>query len=371
MRVLHVISDRNIGGAGVLLCTLLRNFDPRRIESTVLLPKNSLLKERILALGVDVWELEEECDRFSFASVREISGVIHRTGAQLLHANAALCARIAAKRCHIPVVHTRHCCFPPRGIWKNSILRHLGGVINRSLSDRVIATAEAAAEDLSLLGIPPQQIEVVINGSPAIREIGEQEQRRARERFGIQKGEFVVGICARLEECKGHRTFFEAAKLVMERLPTVSFRFLVVGTGTQRQALEAYCQSLGIAPFVRFTGFVEDMATVYRLLRINVNCSTGTETSCLALSEGMSAGVPMIASDYGGNRSMIGDGHAGFLFPVGDANALADAILRIASDINLENAMRREARARYEAHYTAKEMSQRVAHLYEELLLKS
>ena len=55
MRVLHVISDRNIGGAGVLLCNLLRNFDPRRIESTVLLPKNSLLKERILALGVDVW----------------------------------------------------------------------------------------------------------------------------------------------------------------------------------------------------------------------------------------------------------------------------------------------------------------------------
>lgn len=371
MRVLHVISDRNIGGAGVLLCNLLQNFDSEQIQSTVLLPKDSLLKERLLALGVQVREIVEDCDRLSGASVREISCLIKEMGAELLHANAALSARIAAKRCHIPVVHTRHCCYPPQGIWRYPAVRRMGGFFNRRLSDRVIATAEAAARDLSLLGIPPQSIEVIINGSTAVREVKEQELEAARARFGIQKGEFVVGICARLEECKGHRTFFEAAKLVMERLPTVSFRFLVVGTGSQRQALEAYCQSLEIAPFVRFTGFVEDMATVYRLLRINVNCSTGTETSCLALSEGMSAGVPMIASDYGGNRSMIGDGHAGFLFPAGDAEELADAICRIASDINLENAMRRAAKARYEAHYTAKEMSQRVAHLYEELLLKS
>ena len=80
----------------------------------------------------------------------------------------------------------------------------------------------------------------------------------------------------------------------------------------------------------------------------------------------------MIASDYGGNIDMIGDGHAGFLFPAGDACALANAIVRVVEDINLENAMRRAARERFEAHYTAKEMSQQVTHLYEEVLsLKS
>lgn len=372
MKVLHVISDRNIGGAGILLCNLLQCFDPRRIESTVLLPKDSLLKPRILELGIKVGELEQECDRFCAASVREIRQWIQRTGAELLHANAALSARIAAKKQGIPVVHTRHCFYPPAGIWRFPAARWVGGFFNRRLSDRVIATAGAAASNLRKMGIPTEKIEVIINGSLEPRAVEAWELAAARVRFGIQPKDFVIGICARLEECKGHRTFFEAAKLAMERLPQIPFRFLVVGTGSLREELEEYCQILGIAPFVRFTGFVEDMAIIYRLLRLNVNCSTGTETSCLALSEGMSAGVPMIASDYGGNIDMIGDGHAGFLFPAGDACALANAIVRVVEDINLENAMRRAARERFEAHYTAKEMSQQVTHLYEEVLsLKS
>lgn len=368
MKVLHVLSDRNIGGAGVLLCNLLQSFDAERIQSTVLLPRDSLLKPRISELGIEVGELERDCDGFSMASVREIRRWIRQTGAELLHANAALSARIAARQQGIPVVHTRHCCYPPSGIWRFSTVRWMGGFFNRRLSDRVIATAQAAALDLGTMGIPSDKIRVIINGSLEARAVEAWELAAARVRFGIKPEDFVIGICARLEECKGHRTFFEAAKQVMERLPWVPFRFLVVGAGSQREKLEEYCQSLGIAPFVRFTGFVEDMAVIYRLLRINVNCSTGTETSCLALSEGMSAGVPMIASDYGGNTDMIGDGRAGFLFPAGDACGLANAIVRIAEDINLENAMRRGAKERFEAHYTAKEMSQQVTHLYEEVL---
>ena len=110
------------------------------------------------------------------------------------------------------------------------------------------------------------------------------------------------------------------------------------------------------------------MATVYRLLRVNVNCSMGTETSCLALSEGMSAGVPAVVSDYGGNRAMIGESHAGIVYPVGNANALADAIGRIVCDPALELQMRRAARERYEQYYTASAMTEQVTRIYERML---
>ena len=117
-----------------------------------------------------------------------------------------------------------------------------------------------------------------------------------------------------------------------------------------------------------FTGFVRDMAPVYRLMRVNVNCSQGTETSCLALSEGMSAGVPAVVSNYGGNQAMIGESKAGFVVPMGDFIAFADAVWRIAQDAELEQTIRAAAYERYLKHYTAQTMADRVTEVYERLL---
>ena len=110
------------------------------------------------------------------------------------------------------------------------------------------------------------------------------------------------------------------------------------------------------------------MAPIYRLLDLNVNCSRGTETSCLALSEGMSASLPFLATDFGGNVAMLGKSEAGFLFPIDDAETLASLILRIATDQKLFLRMRNAARARYETKYTATRMSEHLVAVYEDLI---
>lgn len=365
MKVLHVISDENIGGAGVLLTSLLRNFDRARVQSVVALPRGSALCERIGELDIPTCELAYPCDRLSASSVRELTDLIRTQKVDIVHANAALSARWAGRRCGAIVMHTRHCCYPPTGIWRLGAVRWLGGFWNRALSDRVIATADAAAENLMMLGIPRERIDVIINGSEAVREVSDSELEAARARWGISPDDFTVGICARLEPCKGHETFLRAAKRLTEEYPYRSFRFLIVGDGSRRAELEVTCETLGLESSVCFTGFVKDVALIYRLLRVNVNCSSGTETSCLAVSEGMSAGVPAIVSDYGGNRAMIGDSMAGIVYPVGNADALADAIGRIASDPALEARMRRAARERYESSYTAAAMTESVTRVYE------
>ena len=145
MKVLHVISDTNIGGAGVLLHTLLRNFDRTRVQSAVALPQGSALQARISELDIPIYPLSHTCDRLSPASIREICLIATAEGFEVIHANAALAARVAGRLSHVPVVHTRHCCYPPMGIWRIPPVRRLGGMINRMLSDRVIATADAAA----------------------------------------------------------------------------------------------------------------------------------------------------------------------------------------------------------------------------------
>ncbi len=364
MRVLHVISDENIGGAGVLLTSLLRNFDRTRVESFVALPERSALASRVRDANTVTYFLHHPVDRVSWGSVNEMRRLISMVMPDIVHTNAAVSARIAARLCRKPIIHTRHCCFPLRGAWRFAPVRMLGGAWNRMLSDRVIATAEAAKHDLGELGIPEQKIRVIINGSEPIRELSGEELQKTYRQWGLSPNDFTVGICARLVACKGHRTFLQAARLLCDVAPLISFRFLIVGEGEERENLERYAKDLYLSERVLFTGFVEDMATVYRVLRINVNCSNGTETSCLALSEGMSAEVPCIVSDYGGNRAMIGDSMAGFVYPVGDAVMLAKLILRIATDRELERKMRRAAYDRYMECYTARGMADEVTELY-------
>lgn len=368
MKVLHVISDENIGGAGVLLSNLLSCFDREKVDSIVALPCGSKLAPRLHKMGVSVFHLSEVCQRLSPNSILELSRIIKQNDVNLVHTNAAVSARVAARLCGVPVLHTRHCYFPHEGILVNSLVRRIAGFGNRLLSDHVIATAEAAAQNLRELGIPEKKMSIIINGSLPVREVDEETLKSTKEQFGIKEGDFTVGICARLEDCKGHDTFLSAAAILKERNPQIPFRFLIIGDGNRRRELERLAHNLSLDNSVIFTGFVSDMAPIYRILRINVNCSRGTETSCLAISEGMSVGLPTIATSYGGNVAMIEESEAGILFPVGDAEALANAILQIAKNPEREERMKQAARERYLSCFTAEKMSREVESVYENLL---
>ena len=360
MKILYVISDRNIGGAGIQLLNVLRHLDRHAFAVTVALPFRSRLRERLIELRVPVRELETPCEVLTRRSVCELVSVIRSEAPDIVHTNAAIAARVAGRLCGCRVVFTRHCAYPAAANATPLCAR----IANRLLTDRAIATAAAAARDLLAMGVPSGAITVILNGSDPVREVSADELDRWRSRLRLEPDDFCVGICARLEPCKGHDVFLRAAKIALGRMPQRHFRFLVIGEGSRRAALERFAVSEGLSDAVRFTGFVSDVAPLYRLLRLHVSASRGTETSCLAVSEAMSAGVPELVSDYGGNREMIGASRAGMVLPVGDPSALADAICQVASDRALEDAMRLAARDRYCRFFTAERMTQQLMAVY-------
>lgn len=360
MKILYVISDRNIGGAGIQLLNILRHLDRREFRVTVALPFRSRLRARLIAMRVPVRELECRCEELSPRAVCEMLSVIRAERPDIVHTNAAVAARIAARLCGRRVVFTRHCAYPALAN-ATPLCARLG---NRLLTDRAVATAAAAARDLVAMGVPSGAISVILNGSDPVREVSVDELAAVRARLRLESDDFCVGICARLEPCKGHDVFLRAAQLAKARMPHRRFRFLIVGDGSLREGLERLTAQLGLSEAVRFTGFVSDVAPLYRLMRIHVNASRGTETSCLAVSEAMSAGVPELVSDYGGNREMIGESTAGIVFPQGSAPALADAICRIAGDKELETSMRHAAVERYRRLFTAERMTNRLMEMY-------
>ena len=360
MKILYVISDRNIGGAGIQLLNILRHLDRREFTVAVALPFGSRLRARLIGMHVRVVELEYPCQEIGARSVCELCSVIRRFRPDIVHTNAAVSARIAGKLCGCRVVFTRHCAYPLQAAATPFCAR----IGNRLLTDRAIATAAAAARDLVAMGVPPETITVILNGSDPVREVPAVELAAWRKRLALEPDDYCVGICARLEACKGHDVFLLAAKLAKERMPRRRFRFLIVGDGRRRAELERLAASLRLSDDVRFTGFIDDVSPIYRLLRIHVSASRGTETSCLAVSEAMSVGVPEIVSDYGGNREMIGSDPCGIVFPAGDAAALASAICTVASDPSLESSMRRAALSRYSRLFTSSRMVDRLTEVY-------
>jgi glycosyltransferase involved in cell wall biosynthesis len=188
-----------------------------------------------------------------------------------------------------------------------------------------------------------------------------------RQSLGLTERHFVVGMPARLEHYKGQSTVLEAAARCKNAAPDM--RFLFLGDGSQIGRYQQLAKTLDIEDRVRFCGFVDDLAPYYALMNVNVNASFGTETSSLSLSEGMSVGVPALASRYGGNPRMIESGVNGFLFPPHDAKALADLLLRLHDDLALLHSLSEGALRLYRERFTAEAMVRQVEGLYTRLVV--
>ena len=137
-----------------------------------------------------------------------------------------------------------------------------------------------------------------------------------------------------------------------------------------RTELEREAKRLGLSNVICFTGFVEDVAPYVSLMDIHVNCSVGTETSSLAISEAMSLGIPTVASDFGGNPYMVRDGENGFLYPKGNDEALAEKIRVLASAPKLYKQVSKGARRRFEQELNAACMTKKTEQLYARLFRK-
>ncbi len=366
MKVIEAISDTNIGGAGRLLLTRLKNSNRDEIETAVILPRGSRLEQKLCELGVKTYAVDGCIDKsFDISAVRKIRDIIKEVEPDIVNAHGCMSARLAAWLCRAPIrIHTRHCTYPVPRIIKTPPIKQLVGGVSMLLSNRAIAVADAARKDLTLMGVSEERIRVIINGVDPLRKYSDEERYNVRSELGLE-GHFAVGICARLEKCKDHECFLRAARILCRE--DDRYRFVIIGDGSLMTDLRQLACSLGITDRVIFTGFTDDVEKYFNSLDLNVNCSVGTETSSLALSEGMSIGLPAVASSYGGNPYMVRHGENGFIYTKGDFAELADMIRRIANDKSLYKRMSHAAEARYASELNSKKMTAETESLYREL----
>lgn len=368
IRVLNIISDTNIGGAGRVILNYLNYTDKSRFETLVAVPRGSLLKEPLEQAGAKVYEVDGMADRsYHKDDVKLLKELIRRVKPNLVHTHGSFSGRIAARRCHVPVVYSRHSAFPvpaklkyPPGRWVNKL-------VNEHYADRIIAVSPATKDNLTDGGISPKKITVVMNGVAPVERISPEERAALRRELNIPEGCVVFGILARIEDYKGHLYLVEAARLLKARGQT-NFRVLIAGTGAFEAQVARAVREAQVEDVVQMLGFRSDVARLLGTLDVQLNASYGTEATSLALLEGMSLGLPTIASDYGGNPWVIRDGEEGILFPSRDAASLADAMERLILNPELRQAMGRRALERFQREFTGEVFARNTEKIYLDIL---
>lgn len=365
IKVVHVLSDMKIGGAGRWLLNLLEASDTKRYEIKVVLPVGSLLIDRVEALGFEVIAVEGMRDKsFDRHVVGLLLDIFRREKPQLVHTHASLSARLAAKMAGAKIINTKHCIDA-----RQTGIKKLAGIcINNLLSDGIIAVSEAVKGNITDNGTAPDKVSVIYGGIRPVIELEPHEKKRIRQKWGIGEEEVLVGMVARLAEVKGHKYFIDAAEIISRDNNKV--RFLVAGTGPLEEELKKLVSRKGLGERFIFTGFIEDVHEIFNIIDINV-ISSLSEALCLSLIEGMYVGKPSVGTAVGGIPEVIKDGYSGYLVPAANSEKLADTVLKLVRDPELRKTMGDRGRTLAAERFTAEKMAEGVQSLYEKVIKKN
>lgn len=193
------------------------------------------------------------------------------------------------------------------------------------LADIILAPSQGVANDLvEIIGLPPEKVHILHN--PTIdADFRDRSRENVSHRFFSASSAPIYTACGRLGPEKGYDTLLKAFARVAETHP--SARLIVMGEGPLREELEEMASALGISAAVDFAGYIANPLPLIHRSDVFVLPSRW-EGLPNALIQALGCGTTPVATDCpSGPREILKNGDLGFLVPVDDAKALAQAMV--------------------------------------------
>jgi glycosyltransferase involved in cell wall biosynthesis len=392
-RVLFFDHTAAMGGGEIALLNLVRNLDTKKLEAVVLLgaegPLADLLREEIetYVLPLDRRVATIRKDSLGIATLLQISTIfktmsyilrvtsfIIRQKITIIHTNslkADIIGGIAGRLAYRPVVwHVRDRIekdyLPAKTV---RIFR----ILCRWIPNYVIANSAATLKTLRLSGKKgatsiasgvdlKSHVQVVHDGTAVVASM---------VRLPLTSEQFCIGLIGRISPWKGQHIFLEAAARVRERFPKAIF--LIIGAAlfdetAYEQQIRQLSTKLKLDDAVFFTGFCNNIKDAIAGLDLVVHASTTGEPFGQVIIEGMAAGKAVVATNGGGVPEIVEDGKTGLLVPMGDVQAMADAICQVLSSPALAREMGMRAKERIERDFTIQQTARKVEAVYAQIL---
>jgi glycosyltransferase involved in cell wall biosynthesis len=366
-KVVLVIGQLQQGGAEGQLAHLALGLAASGIDPTVAClsevaePHASRLREAGVPVAIFPRRGHGDLSR-----VRGLASLLRSAGADLVHsflvganAYAYASARLAGVRPLIVSSRTTMT-MPTRS------RRLLHAWIFRRASI-VVANAESVKEfTSSYYGVPRARLRVVRNGvdlGASMRASVDREAARAE--MGIPAGAVLVGTLGRLSREKNLDLFVDMAAGLANEFPEA--RFVIVGEGPCRGAIERALRGAGIDGRVVVTGARSDVARVLAAMDLFVMTSD-TEGLPNAVMEAMAAALPVVSTRVGGVHELVADGETGRLFPRGQLVPLLSSVRPLIRDADLRRRQGEAGRRRIASEFSVERMVAATVSVYDEVL---
>lgn len=221
---------------------------------------------------------------------------------------------------------------------------------------------------LDKVGVPRKRIERIINGVDTARF----HPLRKAERIGLPKGfagadDLVIGTVGRLEPIKDQATLVRAFIELAESYPKhrERLRLVVVGDGSSRADLERLVGQSGLAGQVWFAGSRDDVPGLLRAMNLFVLPSLAEGISN-TIMEAMATGLPVVATDVGGNSELILEGVTGHLVSRGNPEAMMTALSSYLAHPQRISEQGLASRSRAEQAFSLPAMVERYQRVYQQ-----
>ena len=361
MRILHLDTERTWRGGEAQLLHLAEGLVRRGHFCIVVGPSDSPLLSRAAEKGLRT-EAVAMPSEWSLPAVWALARLLKREKIQVIHMHTSHACTLggwAARLVRIPVrIISRRVDFSVRS---NPLrkLKYQWGV------DRIVAISEGVRKVLVEDGLDPNRIVVIRSGIDPRAFDPNGPASEARLEFGIPDRSPVIGCVAHFADHKGHRYLIEAAVRVAAAVPDV--RFLLVGDGELRSAIELQIKELKLERHVLLTGFRNDVPRLLAAMDIVV-LSSHLEGLGTSLLDAMAMARPVVATRVGGIPEMVVDGVNGVLVPPRDPSALADALIALIHRPDERRRMGQAGRSRMLEMFSAEAMITSTEALYLKIL---
>ena len=329
IKVLHIITGLNVGGAENALCKLMEHIDRGRFENAVvsLLPEGPLA-ERIRDAGVPVYSMNLRKNPSALLAFFRLLSLIKKVKPDVIQTwmyHADLIGGLAGKICGIPVIwNIRHSNLDPSLNKKTTLLIvKLCAQLSRLIPVKIVCCAQKALDVHVKVGYEKDKMLVIPNGFDTdVFHPDPESYIAVRKELGVDSDTMLVGMVGRFDPQKDHRNFFDAAKIIASRNENVCFVLCGDGIDWKNDSLVEMVD-VTIRDRVHLLGRRMDMPRIYAALDVFVLSSAG-EAFPNVVGEAMACGLPCVVTDVGDARLIV-DG-AGIAISPGDSMALARGI---------------------------------------------
>ncbi|MCL2873810.1 MAG: polysaccharide pyruvyl transferase CsaB [Defluviitaleaceae bacterium] len=328
MKVLHLISGGDSGGAKTHVLTLLKALS-KDIDATVVCFTDGVFYKESLNTDIPTILIKQK-HRNDLSAISKLKKLVRSNRYHVIHAHGARANFIASLlKIHIktPMVTTIHSDYLldfTQNFYKKVLFTSLNKLSLKQF-DYYIGVSESFKKMLTNRGFNQNNIYTVYNAIDFSEDVTYLSKETFLKAHEINAdGKTIIGIIGRFAKVKGHDIFLHAAAEVLKKNKDVIF--LLAGEGEEKASLVSLSEKLGISENIKFLGFINDIYSFLNAIDINV-ITSHSESFTYALLEGAKMSKATVSTAVGGIPDLIKQGKTGLLAEAGDYNGIAGCLL--------------------------------------------